>query len=227
MGTLYFKTSADQRIYLGLSTDEKPLDPQAPCHFLEADTGAAHSVVDGQWVATGGGGTPGLQGEPGPPGPPGADSTVPGPQGPAGQNSTVPGPKGDTGPQGPAGADSTVPGPQGIQGPPGPATRANGSPVYAALSNDTLAQDYATNSVTKLTVTASRTLTTTVPPAGCQAHTIILTSGTSSFTITFGTGFKPTGTLATGTSSGKVFVVHWVSTGTVLYESGRTAAMTA
>jgi hypothetical protein len=108
-----------------------------------------------------------------------------------------------------------------------PATRANGKPVYAALSNDTLAQDYATNSATKLTVTANRTLTTTVPPAGCQAHTIILTSGGSSFTITFGTGFKPTGTLATGTTTGRVFVVHWISDGTNLYESGRTAAMVA
>jgi hypothetical protein len=107
------------------------------------------------------------------------------------------------------------------------ATRNNGKPVYAALGNDTLAQDYATNSVTKLTVTANRTLTTTVPPAGCQAHTIILTSGTSSFTITFGSGFKPTGTLATGTVSARVFVVHWISDGTNLYESGRTAAMAA
>ena len=106
-------------------------------------------------------------------------------------------------------------------------SRANGKPVYAALANDTLAQDYATNSCTKLTVTAARTLTTTVPPAGCQAHTIILTSGTTSYTITFGTGFKPTGTLATGTTSGRVFVVHWISDGTNLYESGRTAAMVA
>ena len=106
-------------------------------------------------------------------------------------------------------------------------SRANGKPVYAALANDTLAQDYATNSCTKLTVTAARTLTTTVPPAGCQAHTIILTSGTTSYTITFGTGFKPTGTLATGTTSGRVFVIHWISDGTNLYESGRTAAMAA
>jgi hypothetical protein len=111
--------------------------------------------------------------------------------------------------------------------PANPATRANGKPVYAALSNDTLAQDYATNSTTKLTVTANRTLTTTVPAAGCEAFTIILTSGTASFTITFGTGFKPTGTLATGTVSAKVFVVHWISDGTNLYEAGRTAAMTA
>jgi hypothetical protein len=98
---------------------------------------------------------------------------------------------------------------------------------YAALSNDTLAQNYAVNSVTKLTVTANRTLTTTIPPAGCTATTIILTSGTSSYTITFGTGFKPVGTLATGTTSGRVFVVSWISNGTNLYESGRTAAMVA
>ncbi len=106
-------------------------------------------------------------------------------------------------------------------------SRANGRPVHATLANDTLAQAYATNSSTKLTVTAARTLTTTVPPAGCQAHTIILTSGTSSYVITFGSGFKPTGTLATGTTSGRVFVVHWISDGTNLYESGRTVAMVA
>jgi len=106
-------------------------------------------------------------------------------------------------------------------------SRANGKPVYALLANDTLAQNYSANSCTKLTVTAARTLTTTVPPAGCDAHTIILTSGTTSYTITFGTGFKPTGTLATGTTSGRVFVVHWISDGTNLYESGRTAAMVA
>lgn len=106
-------------------------------------------------------------------------------------------------------------------------SRANGLPVYAALANDTLAQNYAVNSATKLTVTANRTLTTTVPPAGCTASTIILTSGGSSFTITFGSGFKPTGTLATGTTSARVFIVNWISDGTNLYEAGRTAAMVA
>lgn len=105
--------------------------------------------------------------------------------------------------------------------------RADDGLGYAVLANDTLAQAYATNSVTKLTVTASRTLTTTVPPAGCYATTIILTSGTTSFTITFGSGFKPTGTLATGTTTARVFVVNWISDGTNLYEAGRTAAMAA
>lgn len=101
------------------------------------------------------------------------------------------------------------------------------SQIYAALANDTLAQNYAVNTVTKLTVTAARTLTTTVPPAGCTAVTIILTSGTSAYTITFGSGFKPTGTLSTGTTTGRVFCIHWISDGTNLYENGRTAAMAA
>lgn len=98
---------------------------------------------------------------------------------------------------------------------------------YALLSNDTLAQALATNYVTKLTVTANRTLTTTVPPAGVRCAVIILTSGGSSFTITFGAGFKPTGTLATGATTGRVFVVNFISDGTNLYEAGRTAAMVA
>ena len=98
---------------------------------------------------------------------------------------------------------------------------------YVGLANDTLPQAYGTNSVTKLTVTANRTLTTTVPAAGSQAITIILTSGTTSYTITFGAGFKPTGTLATGTVSARVFVVSWVSDGVALYECSRTIAMVA
>ena len=98
---------------------------------------------------------------------------------------------------------------------------------YAQLTNDTLNQDYTSVRVTKLTVTANRTLTATVPPAGCDAYTIILTSGTTSRTITFGIGFKPVGTLATGTVTNKVFIIHWISDGTNLYEVSRTVAVTA
>jgi hypothetical protein len=106
-------------------------------------------------------------------------------------------------------------------------TRANGAYVHANLANDTLAMAFATNSSVKVTFTAARTLTTTVPPAGCEAFLMILTNSASSWVITFGTGFKSTGTLATGTASAKVFVIHWISDGTNLYEAGRTAAMTA
>lgn len=141
-------------------------------------------------------------GEPGPPGPPG----------PAGQDG-APGPKGDKG----------DPGQQGPQGPAGTAP----TPVYTVLSTGATAMAFADNNVVKVTPNANATYTTTVPAAGEVRTLIILTSGTSSRTITFGTGFKPTATLATGTTSGRVFVVHWVSDGVNLYESGRTAAMVA
>lgn len=84
-----------------------------------------------------------------------------------------------------------------------------------------------TNSVVKVTPTANATYTTTVPAAGHRRVILILTTGTTSRTITFGSGFKPTGTLATGTTSGRVFSIEWTSDGTNLYESGRTAAMVA
>jgi hypothetical protein len=95
------------------------------------------------------------------------------------------------------------------------------------LSNDTLAQALATNINTKLTVTAARTLTTTVPAAGVRCSVLILTAGTASFVVTFGTGFKPTGTLTTGTVAARIFVVNFISDGVALYETGRTAAMVA
>ena len=95
------------------------------------------------------------------------------------------------------------------------------------LANDTLALALATNTSVRLTVTANRTLTTTVPPAGHTRTVMILTSGTSSFTVTFGAGFKTTGTLATGTTAARVFLLGFISDGTNLYETRRTAAMVA
>lgn len=79
-----------------------------------------------------------------------------------------------------------------------------------------------TNNVVKKTPTATATYTTTVPPAGTVCNLIISTSGTTSYTITFGTGFSATATLATGTVSGKLYTVNFVSDGTSLIETGRT-----
>jgi hypothetical protein len=101
------------------------------------------------------------------------------------------------------------------------------APTYATLANGTTALALATNSTVKVTPTATATLTTTVPAAGTHCHTIILTAGTTTFTLTFGTGFKPTATLATGTTAARVFVLSWISDGTSLYEVSRTAAMPA
>ena len=104
-------------------------------------------------------------------------------------------------------------------------TLAHGGVIYAALSNGTLALAFGTNSCVKVTPTATGSFTSTVPAAGVECTLIILTSGTTSYTMTFGTGFKSTGTLATGTTSGKVFVVKFISDGTTLNEVSRTVAM--
>ena len=153
------------------------------------------------------------------------------------------GARGDTGLQGIPGANGT-PGAKGDTGLPGSdasVTKANVEAVltgaitshthsyqplgYVVLANDTLAQALATNINTQLTVTAARTLTTTVPAAGIRCTITIVTSGASSFVVTFGTGFKPVGTLATGTTTARAFVIEFISNGTNLREVSRTAAM--
>lgn len=96
---------------------------------------------------------------------------------------------------------------------------------YTALTAGTTAMALATNHVVNVTPNATATYTTTVAPAGSRATIIIVTSGTTSYTITFGTGFKTTGTLATGTVTAKTFVINFVSDGTTMIETGRTTAM--
>jgi hypothetical protein len=61
--------------------------------------------------------------------------------------------------------------------------------------------------------------------AGHYVTLVVTTSGTSSFTITFGTNFKSTGTLATGVTSAKKFTIRFISDGTNWLELSRTVAM--
>lgn len=78
----------------------------------------------------------------------------------------------------------------------------------------------------QVTPAASRTYTVGgIAPDGEVCHFAIVTSGTTSRTITFGTGFKTTGTLTTGTTSGRTFVISFVSDGTNMIEMSRTVAM--
>jgi hypothetical protein len=100
-------------------------------------------------------------------------------------------------------------------------------PVHAVLASGATAMDLAANDSVKVTPTANATYTTTVPAAGLTRTIFILTSGTSSRTITFGSGFKAVGTLATGTTSARLFAISFRSDGTNLIETGRTAAMVA
>jgi hypothetical protein len=62
--------------------------------------------------------------------------------------------------------------------------------------------------------------------AGQAVNMIITTSGTAAFVLTFGTNFKTTGTLSTGTVTAKVFQISFVcKDGTLWIEEGRTTAM--
>lgn len=63
------------------------------------------------------------------------------------------------------------------------------------------------NTFAVVTPNATGTYTTTVPAAGVICYLMVLTSGATSFTLTFGTGFRPTTTLATGTVTGKYFTL--------------------
>lgn len=78
------------------------------------------------------------------------------------------------------------------------------------------------------TITPTGNVTLTGVSAGLVNQIIkliVLTSGTSSFNITFGTGFVAQGVLATGTVSGKTFIVSFINDGNFYYEMSRTAAM--
>lgn len=96
---------------------------------------------------------------------------------------------------------------------------------FTVLTAGTTAMALATNINVQVTPNANATFTTTVPSAGLRCQLYILTSGTSSYTITFGSGFRTTGTLATGTTTARYFMLSFISDGTVLVETSRTAAM--
>lgn len=89
----------------------------------------------------------------------------------------------------------------------------------------TTAMAFGSFNVVRVTPNANATYTTTVPAAGTRLTLIILTSGVTPYTITFGTGFKTTGTLATGVTSARYFMVSFVSDGTNVLETARTIAI--
>jgi hypothetical protein len=96
---------------------------------------------------------------------------------------------------------------------------------FVTLAAGTLALAFASKGVVQVTPNATATFTTTIPPAGTRCTLIVLTSGTTSYTMTFGTGFKTTGTLATGTVTAQRFVFQFISDGTSVIEASRTVAI--
>jgi len=98
--------------------------------------------------------------------------------------------------------------------------------LYINSGTNTVLQNFQITEVSSVTVSADITLITTVPPQGCKATLIIISSGTTSRTVTFGTGFATTGTLSTGTTADRRYTVSFVSDGTRLIETGRTGPIT-
>ena len=97
--------------------------------------------------------------------------------------------------------------------------------VAAAATTGTVTATLNNVSVWTVTPTGAITFNASGGVAGQEATLVVTTSGTTAYTITFGTNFKTTGTLNTGTVSGKVFTVRFVYDGTNWNENGRTTAM--
>ncbi len=113
------------------------------------------------------------------------------------------------------------------------ASRVNSSDVFHTrpalalpLAAGTFSFDPRGSDVFTVTPTAGITLTPQTIPNGQRITLVIKTSGTTSFTITFGSGFTAVGTLSTGTVSGVFFTITFAGDGVNLREVGRTAAMT-
>ncbi len=97
--------------------------------------------------------------------------------------------------------------------------------VSAVTPSATPAIDGSLGNIFTLTPAANGTISQSGFEDGEEFSIVITTSGTDSFTLTFGATFKTTGTLATGTSSAKVFVISFIVVDGIAIETGRTAAM--
>lgn len=107
----------------------------------------------------------------------------------------------------------------------GGAVDSNSLLVAATLTaGATVSVDPTAASVASLTPAQNETLNAVNVQDGQLYVLVVKASGTTSYTLTFGTNFKSTGTLATGTVDAKTFVVTFVGVGTNLVEVSRTAA---
>jgi hypothetical protein len=122
------------------------------------------------------------------------------------------------------------------------ATAAQGAKADSALQNlsPILTGSAATPATTgTMTINMTTAVITITPTGACTFNAAnggtagqhvtfaITTSGTSSFTLTWGTNYRKTGTLATGTTSARFFAVTFVCVGSNIWqEIARTAVQT-
>ena len=105
------------------------------------------------------------------------------------------------------------------------ATGGNIGSAATSATSGTMSVSMSTSIVT-ITPTGACTFTASGGVTAQLVTFIITTTGTTSRTLTWSTNFKATGTLATGTTSGKTFCITFrCLDGTNWYETGRTGAM--
>lgn len=98
-------------------------------------------------------------------------------------------------------------------------------PLTALGNTGTVSLDPALGNVFSTAPSGDMTINASSALLGARVSVVVTTINTTTRTLTFGTSFKSTGTLATGASSGKVFTVNFVGDGTNLNETSRTTAM--
>lgn len=110
----------------------------------------------------------------------------------------------------------------------------NATGIYRSLTGFTAATSATTgtmtvnmiSSIVTITPTGDCTFNATGGSTGRTCQFVITTSGSTSRTLTFGTNFKTTGTLATGVTTAKIFVIDFICTnGTQWVEVSRTTAI--
>ena len=97
--------------------------------------------------------------------------------------------------------------------------------VSALTSSATISLNPTLGDVFTLTPAHTAAINASACIVGQRISIVVTTSGTDSFTLTFGTAFKSTGTLATGVTTAKKFTISFVSDGTNYNEVARTTAM--
>jgi hypothetical protein len=105
------------------------------------------------------------------------------------------------------------------------AKRYTNDKVTELTASDSISIDASKGELFTLTPTEAADILVSNGKNGQNISLVILTSGASSFTLTFDTGFVATGTLATGTVTAKTFVVTFKNVNGTFYEISRTTAM--
>jgi len=101
----------------------------------------------------------------------------------------------------------------------------NRSGTVALTPSANVAIDASLADVFNLTPAEAEAISISNMSIGQNVTLLVLTSGTTPYVLTFGTGFKPSGTLSTGSVDAKYFVLQFFCDGTLCYETSRTGAL--